>query len=1615
MRTMLKNGKFWTVTAFLAVNAAGWVMVRNSLNGGDEPHAQPEIGTNTVLNVATQSQGVVAQPARPVPTVRQSPTVQANTAAFLLTGCSAESPSFADPNFTLNFSHGVNIADARSYIRTEPEVKISVSPSWWSRSLRVSGPFEPGKSYTVIVGAGFPSIDDGMKLEAEARRTVTFPDRSVAVSIAADGRYLAPHGKLLVPVASINATQLVTRVARVLPQNLVQLAMRETDRYQGWFRSDAETLGDELGEWLGIHTNAVRAARNQEARTMIALSDLLRNAPQRGVFALNVAANDGGGSSSKLVCVTDIGLSARRGDGEVIVWVTTLSDSAAKAGRAVQLYAPNGAELARGVSDAQGIVRLPVKKGKEPFLVTAQADGDETFLTLTDRETSPTRPFLKPQECEAFVMTDRGIYRHGETLFVQTLLRNGEGRAPVPFPSVLEVVRGDGTVVASVAVTSDEFGAVTAEVPIPEFWRSGGYQVRARLPGDGGKVLGQTRVVIESFVPPQIRVSLANLPASVTNGAELAFAVKAEHLFGKPAATLASAAAVSLAPVAFKPNDWDGWVFGDAEKSVAPWRVDAGKAVLDAEGNSAFTVKLEQKGLPAAALKATVEGTVTETGGRALAARGHVLVHAYPYYIGLQTRGKTFVDSDRETAVRFVAVAPDGKPLKAMPALDVRLERVTWVTSMRKTDKGLYKWESERVKSEVTNAAHVASGGWSFRTGETGDFLLTVTDPAGGASVSWAFASGNSDYQDVAWSYEKPERVEVVFDKPEYRPGDTARAQIRAPFAGTAWLTLQRTFALEHRVLALTNNTAEVSWKVGDWAPNVELAVSVVRPAVAETVWRAHRAYGSAPLRVMPAERRLKVSVKKPAEVFGPRKTLSVRVEVSDSTGSPVANSRVTLFAVDEGICMLTGHKVPDPTTWFLRARESGIALDDVYRSLMPISDERMWGAASHVGGDGDDELSKRLNPVAARRFKPLSMWRANVAVGNDGAADIPLDVPEFAGELRLMAVAWNAEGTGCSEDAIKIRRNVVVQPDFPRVLAPGDEANAVVALHNESAEPGAVTVMVAVKGKGPLSAQASQPVTLAKGASSVLSIPLKARNEIGAGNIVVSVAGGDALPYEETFELAVRPAQALNVTHEPAVLKKGEKKTFAAPTGLMPGTVKQKFVCASSPAVDLLGALEYVTYYPYGCLEQTVSGVFPLLPLVALAGSLPSDKTTLAQDAPARVHAALARVRSMKRDGGFAMWPDSHPVASYATVYTAHFLVEARRAGYRILDDDMETALGALRNVQKEQEAYALCVLALAGRPDAGRTLRMYERLNDLDGEACLLLARALARSGEPVKAREVMKKVPRAEGLREAAFGLLVGLELDSASPFVAACVREIERFRDKHSGHWGTTQGNALALLALGAWRLAVPQQENAAFTASFSWKDGGRQSGETNAFSCAVAGVLPVNVSNAGPGTLYVTRGVEGVPLEPLPTVSEGIAVRRDWLTLNGEPIQTNTLTRGDLLVVRLTVNAGTRTVDDVVLEDLLPACLEIECGDLRKAGTLPWLKNPDDDDDWVLHKEARDDRMLVFGKPVSGEVEYFYSVRVVSAGRFAVPATTASRMYAPDVVARTEAGSVIVSE
>ena len=125
---------------------------------------------------------------------------------------------------------------------------------------------------------------------------------------------------------------------------------------------------------------------------------------------------------------------------------------------------------------------------------------------------------------------------------------------------------------------------------------------------------------------------------------------------------------------------------------------------------------------------------------------------------------------------------------------------------------------------------------------------------------------------------------------------------------------------------------------------------------------------------------------------------------MTNQDGSGVA-CEITIAAVDEGICMLTGFETPDPAGFFGEIRSPGVTLYDLYSLLMPELERQVSGTPSAPGGGGDEAMRRRLNPVKARRFKPVALWTTTRA-DNNGKASAMLDIPEFTGALGAALIA---------------------------------------------------------------------------------------------------------------------------------------------------------------------------------------------------------------------------------------------------------------------------------------------------------------------------------------------------------------------------------------------------------------------------------------------------------------------------------------------------------------------------------------------------------------------------------------------------------------------------------
>ena len=1503
--------------------------------------------------------------------------------------------------------------------------------------LHVTGDFAYRTDVRLLVRKGLPlygkSADTFGKGALAEDWSMTFrrKDAEPLVKFANDGRYLPPGGTRSIAVEAINVTNVYTEVRRIEPRNVVQLLAREEGIYsQTWHESaDEESTGELGGE---PETNTVRCVNKANAKETLRVGLSVKDGGlANGVYLVAVRNADlprndrrryywddddyrPNPNRYRLVCVSDLGLSVRRAGDSVGVWVTSLTTGQPVANAWIEVYSSSNVRIAEGRTDMNGWCSATRIARGEPFAVIAIAENadDMSFMALrssmTVDETYPDGArdeYLAPRECTAFVWSERGIYRHDERMFVHALLRDGTGQAPSPFPVEIVLRNPQGDDYSRLTVMPDASGAASSDkFLVPAEQPSGIWQFVLKTPGKNGRTLGLRDVKIEEFAPPQIRVAVSadagQTPSNFT------FTVAAEHLYGGPARSLGVEGAIVFEDVPFAPAAWKGFRFGNDDLGLKPSFRRLSRRTLDENGRCVFEAPLwADSGLPSAAIRATGQGTVFEDGGRPATARKSEIIHYYPYYIGTTLPEWLRMPETGAARLSLVCVNPDGSPVTEPKTLQMKVERIETVYSYRQREDGWGTWDATRTRcvavdgvTLVTSTNGVTEFALPLR--ECGDYALTLADPVSGVSFGRTFYLSDWGDDAIRAPLANPTEVTIRPDKAFYRPGETPRLIVKSPFTGAALLGVFRDGEVYTEVISLTNATSELTLRPAEasWAPNVDVAISVVQGLEANAKHLAFRAHGETMVVVRKSENELDVavdaSVRMPSKGDG-----GAVVEAAVSAAGDVEGAVAVVTVVDEGINILTGEETPDPIGYFAAPRTADHPLYDLYSKLLPVLEGGLAASGVKTGGGFGAEMLGRVSPVPTRRFKPLALWQAKVPL-DGGRAKTSFKLPEFVGEVRVTAVVYTPRAAGAASVLRKVTPKLVMQPDAPRFVAPEDGFEITLPLSNRSGEDG--EIFYEVKAWHAVEMPEMKGVlTLAKDASTNLFFRAKGVRT-GEGYVSFSAEGfGES--HRSTINMPVRPAVAWRESAGVIRLEPGESAPFP-----VAGASRRVVTLSASPMGELVSALEWLADYPHGCLEQTASRIFPLVTAGGILNSLGSSK---AGDRADHVAAGVRRVESMVRANDFVMWPDCTyaPWDREVSLYAAHFLVEAEKSGIALNPVAKGRVMKFLgrwaMSTNDTVSAYACHTLALAGTPEKDRMFRLYDGRAGLSLLSRARLARAFVSIGDRQRAEELLSNALSPVSVKEAAFALMALLELNPDDARILPVVEYLVANRDATKFSWGTTESNAHALLALGSYYSRHPPK-------------GGKPSitiqGAHVLADVAERGVCriedgvdeapgAISIVNTADATAFVSWGALTLPdLDAVKEESNGISVSRRFFTPEGAPADMGSLVRGEMLVVELSLKTdSSRDLSDLVVEDLFAGALEPIHSPLDPT-QFGWCSKKGVD--WVMRSDARDDRMLVFSKRFTlgkgDEAKFHYPVRVVSAGDFVLPGTSVEAMYTP---------------
>lgn len=1536
------------------------------------------------------------------------------------------------PQLCADFSD--SIVDGRTvrysdYVRIEPAVPVEVIPS--DRQLCLEG-VSFGQTYTVTLLAGIKSVE-GDALTADDSFDLTVEDRPASVAFRGSAYVLPKGGEGTVPVTTVNVSEVKLRLLRINDRNLIdQVAQGRIGQMLESY--DVDSLAQDAGEEVWSGTMPVEGETNKAAITGVPMDTVLPQ-PKPGVYllsALDAKADEDSYPTpgTQWIVVTDLGLATFSGQQGLTVAARSLSSAKAQAGVKLALLARNNAVLGEAETDAGGLAAFPAgvmagQGGNRPAAVYAYGSGDFTFLELTgpafDLSDRGVSGRAEPGPLDAFLYPERGVYRPGETVHLTTLLRNERAAAIDGVPLTVKISRPDGVEARVEQVSDQGGGSYSLDVPLADSAYTGSWTAEAYV-DPKGQAIGSTAFQVEDFVPARIRVELKTEAKDLRVAKPSVVAIDAQFLYGAPAADLATEASLTLRQAAQPFPDFADYRFGLVQDAFSPRTRPITTPATDAAGQSRVDILLD--GLPdtTVPLEAEIRTAVFDSSGRTANETMVLPVRQEHPWIGVKPLFSGSLAEGADARFEVIGLDAGGRP--------AAIKGLRWDLVEEIHDYQWYSTDGRWDYKVVTRDRKVADGtidvapnapaairqavGW-------GNFRLDVYDPKGGGATSARFYAGWWVSDDPNPT---PDKLTVALDRTSYKAGDTAKVRIEPPFAGDVLLFIANDRVLETRDVAVPAEGATVEIPVSsDWGAGAYVLATAFRPS-GEGGQRRHgpgRAVGVAWFGIDVTERVLGVSIDAPAEIK-PNQRLDLPLTVS---GVPQGQGAwVTLAAVDEGILLLTDFQSPDPTDHYFGRRALGVEMRDAYGRLI-ISDGRRGQVRT-----GGDAAAAQMSGLPKRSTRTVALYSGILPVGADGRVSVPLDLPDFDGELRLMAVAWTPTALGAASTAMKVRDPVIAEIGVPRFLAPGDEAQLAFSLRNLSGPAGDYGIRVAVEGPLSVTGPAKFVETVAPGAEARRPIPLTA-TAAGVGKIRISVTGPDGFQRDRDWDLSVRPAQALTTDRIATIVNPGQSVVLNADIakGFLPDTVQVFASFSTRPTFDIPGLLKALDDYPYGCVEQTTSRALPLLYVSKVAEKV--DSGFRPNDVRRRVQGAIDRIMTAQQPGGgFGMWSPFGNANPWLSAYALDFLTRARaEGGYRIPERAYQRGIRFLSNYLDWYEArtectpasaYALYVVSRAGGGDVG-TMRYYV-------DNCLpkyqtpvsqaQIAAAAAQFGDTARTARAFAAAASTERptnfygdygspLRDHAATAAL---LHEAKQPQDAVLQQVDIAADLFAkDRWWSTQDMTWMLIAAdAALDGATPLSLDVAGRAVADPGTIYRFNPQAAALAAGIA------VKNTGDGPMRQVLTVRGVPAAPLPAGGEGFEITRTYLDRDGRPFDPakTAVKQGDLVTVLLRGRATDDLDHQALVVDLLPAGLEIENPSVGNGAKLGDIADTLSD---TQHVEMRDDR-YVAAIDLGSDTRYFtvaYLARAVTPGRFALPAPYVEDMYRPQYNARGGFGALTI--
>ncbi|MEO6168088.1 MAG: MG2 domain-containing protein, partial [Chitinophagales bacterium] len=1036
---------------------------------------------------------------------------------------------------------------------------ITITTELIDNGFKLKGDFEPGKNYEVTISRDLKGVF-GYTLEENYSQSVSFGEMEPALAFAGNNSiYLSSRGARNVGINIINISKIKVSVIRIYENNILNFISAGNDwgysyeesgddyAYHDYQYYDYDRYGDLVKE----KTYDVQSLPKQGNMRLLNmnLEEIGYNDKFKGLYVVKVEDADHQYlQESKFISLSDIGLIVRGSEDEVVVFANSIMTAEPLSGVKVNFISTNNQTIESVSTDGKGVAVLKNAKatlGKfRVGMVTCMEGDDFNFMILDNTSVQTSRfdvggKYGNPAHLDAFMYGDRDIYRPGDSVHVNTVIRTTDWKIQKDVPMKIKLLLPSGKEYQSYKKTPGDQGAFETSFYLPPAIVTGSYTIELYT---GNDVLIQSRrISVEEFVPDRIKVVTTVDKQTAKPNDVVKAEVVATNLFGPPAANRNYELQLTLNRNSFSAKKFNDYNFGITTADQIPFEDILRQGKTDNEGKA-----VEQFTIPdyrdVGVLAGKIITTVFDESGRPVNRLSEFSVNTQEVFYGIKYFDH-WLSTKQQIPVQFIALNTNGQPVTA--SAQVEIYRYNWENVVTRQG-GRYVYNAQRkdqLLSRQTIDIPASGGRINFTPVTSGEYEIRIHRAGATTYVQQNFyAYGWGDTQNTSFEVSTEGEVDMQLDKEKYQVGDKAEILLKAPFNGKILVTVERDHVFDYFYVNTDKKAASITIPVKEeYLPNVYITATAIRK-ISDNQVPLTVARGYVPLTVEKTANRIAVAIN--------AKEQSRSKTNQTITVNTVPNAELTIAVVDEGILQLKNFLTPDPYHYFYQQRALEVQSYDLYPFLFPE-----WQTSySSLGGDLA-EMGKRVNPFTAKRFNLVALWSGILIADGSGNASFTVNVPQFSGALRVMAVAYKDNTFGSSEKIIKVADPIVISTSLPRFLSPKDTISVPVTLSNTTSKAAQVMAQIAITGPMKIAGTSQQSVTIPANSEARVEFAIVAEPALGVGSIAVNVSGlGEK--FSEQTEISIRPPSTLTKVTGSGMVKGGASESVALKSNMIPSTV---------------------------------------------------------------------------------------------------------------------------------------------------------------------------------------------------------------------------------------------------------------------------------------------------------------------------------------------------------------------------------------------------------------------------------------------------------------------------